>query len=50
MRVVINKTVYEVIEQAGDSVCILQTFPYADGLSRQLRIWTKQYETYKEEI
>ena len=49
MRVKIDDTIYYVIEQVGDEVCILQTFYYADGLKRQLLIWTKQYEVIKDD-
>jgi len=50
MRVLIDGTVYEVIEQEKNEVCILQTFDYEDGLKRQLKIWTKNYKPFKEEI
>lgn len=47
-KVKIEDTIYVVIEQAGEEVCVLQTFEYADGLKKQSKIWTKQYESIKE--
>ena len=43
-RVKIGDTVYVVIDQEGKEVCVLQTFEYADGIKRQLRIWTSRWE------
>ncbi|MCK9542096.1 MAG: hypothetical protein M0R03_08710 [Novosphingobium sp.] len=48
MQVKIDDTIYYVIKQLGNEVCILQTFEYADGLKRQLKIWTNSYELVKE--
>lgn len=49
MFVKIDKTIYEVIDRCGNEccnkcVCVLQTFDYADGVKRQLRIWTTNYQ------
>jgi len=43
--VLVDKIIYEVIEECGKEVCILQIFDYADGLKRQIRIWTDKYES-----
>jgi len=52
MRVLVDKTIYEVVDTyfQGDykEVCILQTFEYADGYKRQLKIWTKNYKIIPE--
>lgn len=50
MRVKIDDTIYEVVDSKGDEVCVLQTFNYADGLKRQLKIWTRQYEVVKNDL
>lgn len=49
MRVKVDDTIYEVVEKVGDEVCILQIFDYADGIKRQLKIWTKNYKEVKED-
>jgi len=54
MKILINKTVYEVIDVCKccnpKEVCILQTFDYADGLKRQLKIWTQDYQVIEGDI
>ena len=46
-HVKIDNTIYEVIKQVGDEVCILQVYEYADKVNRQLRIWTKDFKEVK---
>lgn len=43
MRVKIDNTIYEVVDKRGSEVCILQTFPYGDGMNHQIKIWTSDY-------
>lgn len=43
MLVLIDDTIYEVIDKQDNDVCVLQTFDYADGYQRQLKIWTRNY-------
>ena len=54
MKVLIDKTIYEVIDICKccnpKEVCIVQTFDYADGFKRQLKIWTKNYQVITEDI
>ena len=52
MRVLVDKIEYEVIDICGcckpKEVCILQSFDFADGTTKQLRIWTKNYKIIKD--
>ena len=44
MIVKIGDTLYKVIDKCDKEVCVLQTFDYADGFKRQLKIWTEDYQ------
>jgi len=48
MYVKIDDTYYDVIDQKGSEVCIIQTFDFEDGTKRQLRIWTDNYTIVKD--
>ncbi len=48
MHVKIDNTIYYVIKQNNNEVCTLQTFEFADGINRQLKIWTDNFEIAKE--
>ena len=44
MRARIDDTIYEVLAVSEDGeICVLQTFPYTDGLKKQLKVWTSSY-------
>ena len=47
-RIRIGKTEYYVVEETKDEVCILQVFDFADGIRRQLKIWTTKNKEEKE--
>jgi len=49
MRVLIDDTIYYVVEKDRDEVCILQTFDYADKIKRQLKIWTSDYKIVRHD-
>ncbi len=48
MRVLVDNTIYEVVAKSKKEVCVLQTFDYADGYKRQLKIWTSNYKTVEK--
>ncbi len=47
-RVKIDNTIYYVIAQTDNEVCVLQNFEFTDGITRQLKIWTHNYERVTE--